>query len=175
MYCKKKLFCDISGIANLDLSGWDTSNVTDMSGMFYGSDINHPLHFDTSSVTDMNRMFSDSKYNHPLDTFDFSSINNIDNVRSMFKASCYLYPIKLIDTLSSKVEGYNDILQLHHRNNRFQKFLQNGECDDVSRLMDDFADNEEALMLIKQAHLKHSCDIENNACVTRPIQTTIRI
>jgi surface protein len=51
-------YCD--GLRNLNLSSFDTSNVTNMSKMFLGC-INltrlNLSSFDTSNVTDMNRMF----------------------------------------------------------------------------------------------------------------------
>ncbi len=48
-----------SKLTNLDLSGWNTSNVTNMSYMFSDSmftdlDLSN---WDTSKVTNMNRMF----------------------------------------------------------------------------------------------------------------------
>ena len=68
----------------LDLSSFDTSNVTDMSGMFYNSkattlDLSS---FDTSNVTDMSGMFSNSK----AVTLDLSSFDtsNVTDMSAMF-------------------------------------------------------------------------------------------
>jgi len=122
------LFKHIDGIENLDLSGWDTKNVTDMSNMFsyskfnhpldsfntssvtnmsnmfYGSEFNHPLDsFDTSNVTDMNHMFYDSKFNHPLDSFDTS---NVTDMRSMFSYSDFNHPLDSFDTSKIKNMSY---------------------------------------------------------------------
>ena len=83
------LFKDIEGIKDLDLSSWDTSNVTDMSLMFYCSDFNHPLNFDTSNVENMANMFSGSDFNHPLN-FDTS---NVEDMSYMFCASKYNFPL----------------------------------------------------------------------------------
>ena len=43
---------------NQDISSWDTSNVTDMSRMFYQSNFNSDIGgWDTSNVIDMSYMF----------------------------------------------------------------------------------------------------------------------
>ena len=54
------MFSGCSSLTSLDLSKFDTSNVTDMSEMFYGCSSLTGLdlrNFDTSKVTDMNHMF----------------------------------------------------------------------------------------------------------------------
>ena len=56
------LFYGYSGLTSLDLSGWDTSNVTDMGGMFEKCSNLTSLDlsgWDTSNVTDMTDMFTD--------------------------------------------------------------------------------------------------------------------
>jgi len=83
------LFFRNKGIESLDLSRWDTSNVTNMSYMFSGTDFNSSLSFDTSKVTNMEGMFEDSKYNHPLH-FDTSKVKT---VASMFCMSKYNNPL----------------------------------------------------------------------------------
>ena len=55
------MFASCSSLSPLDLSGWDTSKVTDMSGMFAGCSSLTTLDlsaWDTSKVTDMSGMFS---------------------------------------------------------------------------------------------------------------------
>ena len=76
-------------VTNLDLSSFDTSNVTDMSGMFSWSaatslDLSS---FDTSNVTIMIGMFSGSKATSlDLSNFDTSNVTSVD---SMFcNAAC---------------------------------------------------------------------------------------
>ena len=77
------MFSD-SQATTLDLSNFDTSNVTNMSGMFYQSkattlDVST---FDTSKVTNMNGMF----YNSQVTTLDVSNFNtsNVTNMSWMF-------------------------------------------------------------------------------------------
>ncbi|MBC1385437.1 BspA family leucine-rich repeat surface protein [Listeria innocua] len=85
--CEDKLFLSgscqslfyASAATNLDVSNFDTSQVTDMSYMFYGSvAINLDLsNFDTSSVTDMSGMLGDTAANLDLGSFDTSQVNNM--------------------------------------------------------------------------------------------------
>jgi len=55
---------------NFDISEWDVSNVTNMSGMFAHCPVfNKPLNkWNVSNVTDMSQMFSGcTRFNQPLD------------------------------------------------------------------------------------------------------------
>ena len=54
------MFASCTSLTSLDLSNFDTSNVTDMLGMFYRCETLTSLdlsNFDTSNVTDMDGMF----------------------------------------------------------------------------------------------------------------------
>jgi len=65
---------------NQDISGWDTSNVTNMSNMFYFAEsFNQPLEsWDVSSVTNMNYMFESAEsFNQPLESWDVSSVTTM--------------------------------------------------------------------------------------------------
>lgn len=74
-----------------NIGKWDTSNVTDMSNMFYNcSAFNQPLNtWNTSKVTDMSYMFrSCSAFNQPLDTWDVGNVTNMSNMfNSAFRFS----------------------------------------------------------------------------------------
>ena len=62
------------------ISGWDTSQVTDMSSMFVlAESFNQPLgNWDVSSVTKMNRMFDfASSFNQPIGNWDVSSVTEM--------------------------------------------------------------------------------------------------
>ena len=70
---------------NGDLSAWDTSSVTDMSGMFsYVRLFNGDLSaWDTSSVTDMSGMFrSTNSFNGDLSAWDTSSVTDMSGMFS---------------------------------------------------------------------------------------------
>ncbi len=68
---------------NNDISGWDTSSITNMSYMFQGaSAFNQPIeNWDVSNVTNMEEMFKDARtFNQPLDEWrihKYVSLNNI--------------------------------------------------------------------------------------------------
>ena len=54
------MFCSCESLASLDVSHFDTSQVVNMSGMFWYCENMKSLdvsHFDTSQVTDMSGMF----------------------------------------------------------------------------------------------------------------------
>ena len=77
----------ISQARTLDVSNFNTSNVTNISYMFYGSkattlDVSN---FDTSKVTDMSQMFSESQAT-TLDISNFDT-SNVTNMRAMFDGS----------------------------------------------------------------------------------------
>lgn len=73
--------------SSIDVSNFDTSNVTDMNGMFYGSaaiEIKGLEYFDTSKVTNMSDMF----YNCNATNLNISNFNtdNVESMQSMFRA-----------------------------------------------------------------------------------------
>ena len=86
---------------NGDISGWDTSSVTNMSEMFHGaSAFNGDISsWDTSSVTNMNEMFRGaSAFNQDIGSWDTSSVTNMS---SMFEsASAFNQNIGSWDTSS---------------------------------------------------------------------------
>ena len=68
---------------NEDISGWDVSNVTDMTYMFYQQfDFNQPLGaWNVSSVTSFNSMFYNAtSFNQDLSGWDLSSANNLVSI-----------------------------------------------------------------------------------------------
>jgi surface protein len=86
------LVTDMSGVNisfNPDISSWDTSNVTDMSGIFGGaSTFNQNIStWDTSNVTDMSGMFDGlesggTSFNQDISSWDTS---NVTNMNAMFR------------------------------------------------------------------------------------------
>ena len=80
------MFYGCSALTTLDLSSFDTQNVTDMNGMFYDCSALETLdlsNFDTQNVTDMNNMFSGCS---ALETLDLSSFDtkNVTGMGGMF-------------------------------------------------------------------------------------------
>ena len=80
-----------SKATTLDLSSFDTSNVTDMGYMFdgsYATEIKGLENFNTSKVTNMNSMFSAGKViNLNLSSFDTSKVTNMHYMFSNSKAT----------------------------------------------------------------------------------------
>ena len=79
------IFGRCSSLSYLNISGWDTSNVTSMSNMFVLCKNLHSLdvsHFNTSKVTAMDYMFNDLN----IDSLDVSHFNTskVTNMNYMF-------------------------------------------------------------------------------------------
>ena len=73
-------------VVGLDLADFDTSKVTDMSGLFRGMEMDtiDISSFDTSKVQDMSSMFENAKAKHIIlgDNFNTSSVYNMANMFS---------------------------------------------------------------------------------------------
>ena len=84
------LITDMSYIGNKlsgDISSWDVSNVTNMSGMFSSSGFNGDISkWDVSSVTDMGFMFKNSSFKGDISSWD---VSNVTNMGYMFNCSTY--------------------------------------------------------------------------------------
>ena len=88
----KNMFNGCSNLTKIDLSSFDTENVTDMSGMFHGCSNLKDLNLsslNTEKVTDMSYMFSGCSL---LENLDLSSFNttNVTNMEGMF-LKCFRY------------------------------------------------------------------------------------
>ena len=113
----KNMFNGCSNLIKIDLSSFDTKNVTDMSGMFSGCINLRNLNLsslNTEKVNDMSFMFCDC---NSLENIDLSSFNtkNVINMEGMF-LSCFRFlynPITL--NLSSfdttKVRNMEDMFR----------------------------------------------------------------
>ena len=74
------MFCDAQGLTTLNVSGWDTGNVTSMRGLFARTALTSLdlRHFDTSRVTDMASVFHESKQLSSLDISTWDTSNALD-------------------------------------------------------------------------------------------------
>jgi len=91
------MFSDCSYLKNIDLSSFDTKNVTNMSNMFNGcSNLKNIVlsSFDTKNVTNMNGMFKGCS---KLTNIDLSSFDtkNVTNMSNMLNGCSYLTNIVL--------------------------------------------------------------------------------
>ena len=105
------MFYGCSSLTNLDLSSFNTSNVTDMYSMFYGcsSLTNLDLSsFNTSNVTDMDYMFygCSSLTNLDLSSFNTSNVTYMDY---MFYGCSSLTNLDLSSFDTSKVTSFNEM------------------------------------------------------------------
>ena len=95
---------------NQDISSWNTSRVTDMSSMFSGAkEFNQALDsWDISNVTDMSGMFKDAEnFNQPLDSWDTS---NVKDMREMFKGAIqFKQKTKQIEQEPKEIRNISDI------------------------------------------------------------------
>lgn len=98
-------------LTSLDLSSFDTSQVTNMEGMFYNCNALQSLNvssFDTHNVTNMSRMFqlsTDPLEGASLQNLDVSNFNtrNVNNMSSMFYGATCVKSLDLGNFDTSKV------------------------------------------------------------------------
>jgi surface protein len=93
---------------NQDISTWDVSNVTNMSGMFANTAFNQDIsNWDVSSVTDMVYMFNNaSAFNQDIGNWD---VSNVTNMSAMFANTDFYQDISNWDVSSvTTMEGMFD-------------------------------------------------------------------
>ena len=105
------MFYGISKLTTLDLSNFDTSKVTDMNCMFYGMSSLTTLNlsnFNTSRVTNMGGMFVDMRNLTSLNLSNFDT-SNVTNMSSMFSDMRNLTTLNLSNFNTSKVTNMNSM------------------------------------------------------------------
>lgn len=101
------LFAGLSVAESMDLSGLDTSGVTDMSRMFFGCTLLQAVDlssFDTSSVTNMSSMFDGCESLGALDLSSFDT-SKVENMSQMFQNCSSLASLDLSSFDTSSVAG----------------------------------------------------------------------
>ena len=91
------MFSSCSRLTSLDVNNWDTSNVTTMSGMFHGCSKLTSLdlsNFVTSNVTTMYNMFYSCTNLETLDLSNFDT-SNVTDMISMFTGCNKLHTLRL--------------------------------------------------------------------------------
>ena len=107
------VFYNCSGITDLDLSGFDTSQVTSMNGMFFSCSSLTSLDlsvFDTSQVTDMNNMFYGCYGITDLDLSGFDT-SQVTNMVNMFSSCSGLTSLDLSEFDTSQVTDISRMFQ----------------------------------------------------------------
>ena len=105
------MFYDCRSLTSLDLSNFDTSNVTNMTYMFYDCRSLTSLDlssFDTSNVTNMANMFMTCSNLTSLDLSSFDT-SNVTNMTSMFNNCSSLTSLDLGDFNTSKVTNMTNM------------------------------------------------------------------
>lgn len=108
------MFHGCNKLTSIDLSGFDTSNVTNMGGMFSGCSSLTSLDvssFNTANVTNMESMFTICQ---GLTSLDLSSFNtaNVTNMYGMFESSSAL---TLLDLSSFNTTNVTDMSAMFNR------------------------------------------------------------
>ena len=99
------MFYGCSALASLNLSNFNTSNVTDMFGMFYGCSALTSLNlssFNTSNVTNMGTMFENCSSLTSLNLSNFNTLN-VMNMSGMFYGCSALTSLNLSSFNTSNV------------------------------------------------------------------------
>ena len=102
------MFGSCSSLTSLDLSNFNTSNVTNMSGMFNGCSSLTSLDvssFNTSNVTNMNNMFQNCSSLKSLDLSNFNT-SNVTNISWMFQ---YCSSLKSLDLSNFNTSNVKDM------------------------------------------------------------------
>ena len=111
LYSAREMFHSCTNLVTADLTGFDTSNVTDMSSMFMGCSSLNSVTFgtvDTSSVEDMYRMFD---FCTGIETLDLSTFDthNVTDMTGMFSCCYKLKNINLSSFNTEKVESFSSM------------------------------------------------------------------
>ena len=101
----ERMFQDMESLTNINLSSFDTRNVTNMSRMFFMTSTNPPIanldlsSFDTSKVTTMERMFVGLANLQNLNVSSFDT-RNVTNMEAMFYFTFVSHPNGTLDLSS---------------------------------------------------------------------------
>ncbi|MDD3392371.1 MAG: BspA family leucine-rich repeat surface protein [Bacilli bacterium] len=107
------LFYGCSSLTSLDVTNFDTSNVTNMSYMFYGCNHLTSLNvsnFYTSNVTNMSNMFGSCSSLTSLDVANFDT-SNVTNMSNMFYNCSSLTNIDVSNFDTSNVTNMNSMFK----------------------------------------------------------------
>jgi surface protein len=106
-------------VESIDISEWDTSNVTNMSQMFRETKIKNIdiSHFDTSKVTTMNQMFRSCSN---LETINITNLDT-SSLKDFSEAFSYCKKLKEINLSSAKFEKVTKCHNLFYGSTALEK------------------------------------------------------
>ena len=126
------LFYDLYYLQSVDLSSFDTSNVTNMSLMFYkcrnlqSVDLSS---FNTQNVTNMRDMFNECRN---LQNLDLSSFNT-QNVTDMYGMFCYCYNLQSLDLSSFNTKNVTNKGGMFFGSNNLERIVLSYEESNISK------------------------------------------
>ena len=134
------MFCDTSSLTTLNISNFDTSKVTSMRHMFSGMSNITTLNlssFNTSKVTDMGGMFNSMSNLTTLDLSNFDT-SNVTDMRSMFASMTNITTLNLSNFNTSNVTdmGYMFFLFDYETKDRLEKIYVNNDFNTTN--LEDF-------------------------------------
>ena len=134
------MFYDISSLTSLNLSNFDTSQVTNMGSMFSGMrnlTVLNLSNFDTSRVTNMYSMFNGIRNLATLDLSNFDT-SNVTDMRSMFASMTNITTLNLSNFNTSNVTdmGYMFFLFDYETKDRLEKIYVNNDFNTTN--LEDF-------------------------------------
>ena len=136
------MFNDNDNLESIDLTSFNTTNVTNMASMFSGcynlKSVNLTS-FNTSNVTDMSFMFS---HCHNLKEIDLSSFNtnNVKNMRGMLSHCFCLKSIDLSSFNTNNVKDMDGIL--NYCKLKKEKIKINKKCENSQKILKDYENNQ---------------------------------
>ena len=106
----RNMFKNCKGLEYVNFGNFDTSHVTTMENMFFGTNLQFLdlSKFDTSSVSNMDNMFSESKNLLYLNLNNFNTIK-VDNMNKMFKNCKSLMYLNIYSFKENSKLKYTDI------------------------------------------------------------------
>jgi surface protein len=109
------MFWGCNSLTNLDVGKFDTSNVTDMSGMFSGCSLTSLdlRNFNTSQVTNMSDMFGSPYFSTNINEINVSSFDTskVTNMSNMFHWCSNLTSLDLSSFDTSKVTNMSGMFE----------------------------------------------------------------
>jgi surface protein len=94
------------------ISGWTTSSITNMSGMFSNTSFNQPIgNWVVSGVTDMGSMFPSTPFNQDIGDWDVSGVNTMSSMfsdNSVFNQDIGDWVVGGVTTMSNMFSAASD-------------------------------------------------------------------